>query len=140
MGIALDDHTKVGHLRRISSFVDYLSSEEFLSLARIATVQELPAGAGLYEEGDVADGFYVIKSGRIRFHRSDVGGGVSELGVLGAGSHFGLMNMIKESPRPSTATVLEAATVLVVARNDFELLLLHEPDLARKMMSLAVSR
>lgn len=137
--IILDDELKVGHLKRISSFVDYLSHDEFLALARIANVREVAAGSVLFHEGDGTDGFYVVKSGRVSFQRGS-GEDATELGTLGPGSHFGLLNMLKESPRPSTATVVEPAQLLWISRNEFELLLLHVPDLARKMMTLAFSR
>ena len=80
-------------------------------------------------EGDVADYYFVIESGRCRVTRN-VGGGQLLLAELGGGDAFGEDALIENTPRSATVTMVTDGVVLRIGKEDFARLL-REPLLER---------
>lgn len=72
------------------------------------------AGDVIFREGDKAESFYVVRSGKIRISSGD-----TVLDDIGRNAFFGEMALIDESPRSATATALEDCECVQINSADF---------------------
>jgi CRP-like cAMP-binding protein len=70
-------------------------------LAFVSTSEEVPIGADVVRQGDPAEDFYVIESGRFDVFRSD-DDGTHRVGLLASGDWFGEVGLIHNAPRNAT--------------------------------------
>ena len=92
-------------------------------------------GELLFTAGDDADAGFVVQRGSFRI--ADEQG--AEM-VAGPGALIGELALIVAMPRPSTATALESATVIRVARSLFQRVLESDPVAARKLRDELANR
>ncbi len=111
-----------------------LSADRLRKVAAIATHRDLPAGAIIFREGDPGDEMYVVVAGKVRISKQVPGIGEEALGILEAGSHFGEMAMIDESPRSADAIAHTACALAVVRRDDLDQLMFVDKDLAYDLL------
>jgi CRP-like cAMP-binding protein len=107
-----------------------------LDLARLAgELEELSfrPGQAIVREGDPADGFYVINSGRVGVVAGAPVGDGSPLTVLGPGECFGEIALLTDSPRTATVVAQNEVTVWRLSRARFETLLGHERSIAQSI-------
>jgi CRP-like cAMP-binding protein len=84
-------------------------------------------GDVLFQAGDAADAGYVVQRGTFRVEE-----GGAEI-LAGPGALIGELALIVAMKRPSTATALERATVIRVARSLFQRVLESDPAAARRL-------
>lgn len=84
----------------------------------------LPAGATIFQEGDVADTFYVIASGTVHIHK-----GEHTLNELGPLAVFGEMGTLTGEPRSASATTATATRVLRLERQVLDELIDENPHI-----------
>jgi CRP-like cAMP-binding protein/rhodanese-related sulfurtransferase len=112
------------------SFFDYLPKEELAEIVKKIHTLVLPPGTVVFRQGDPADSFYFIRSGRIRAFRSDENGVETELGVLGPGDGFGELALLTGMPRTASAATMEETVLSVLDKNQFDHLLKNYPIVA----------
>ncbi|MFC1746525.1 cyclic nucleotide-binding domain-containing protein [Candidatus Riflebacteria bacterium] len=90
----------------------------------------------LFKQGDIGDAFYIIKSGNIDILQIDSTSGEEKVIVsLSSGEFFGEMALVQGAPRSASAKAVTEATMLVVKKSDFEMLLRMNSFVALKIMS-----
>jgi CRP-like cAMP-binding protein len=89
--------------------------------------RDFNAGDLLFKAGDAADAGYVVQRGRFRVEE-----GGAEI-IAGPGALIGELALIVAMQRPSTATALERASVIRVARSLFQRVLESDPAAARRL-------
>jgi CRP-like cAMP-binding protein len=93
-----------------------------------APLQTFPAGTAIVREGEEADAFYLVETGRVEVTRRD-GAGTQHLGALAEGEWFGEAGLLLNAPRNATVTAGPGgAAVRVVGRQAF-LALVEASDL-----------
>ena len=96
---------------------------------------DVSAGAVVFAEGDVADGFFVVLSGEVEV---SVRGYV--LATLGTGELFGEMALIDERPRSATAVARTDCRLVKVDEKRFLFLVTQTPFFALSVMRLMAER
>ena len=71
-------------------------------LAGSAVEQVLPIGANAVVQGEPADRFYVVESGRLDVYRTEPGREPAKVGVLATGDWFGEVGLVHDAPRNAT--------------------------------------
>lgn len=71
-------------------------------LALAAVVQAVPIGADVVVQGEPAEHFYVIESGRFDVLVAENGERAEPVNVLGAGDWFGELGLLHDAPRSAT--------------------------------------
>ena len=103
-----------------------------------ATWFSLPGGASLYEAGEEADQFFLLRAGRLGAFRREQGRETQFLGVIRPGEPAGEMALIAGSPHSATVAALRDSEVLALRRDDFFQAVETSPavmtDLARLMV------
>ncbi len=102
-----------------------LTNEEKGKILSIAEEKRFNKEDKIFNEGDDGDGFYVIKSGRVRISIFLPDVGEELLSLLKEGSHFGEMAIIEDKPR-SAAAIADTDTVCLYFNKEKFLFVLKE--------------
>jgi CRP/FNR family cyclic AMP-dependent transcriptional regulator len=117
------------------TFFELLDDDERAALAAVLDHLALDAGQTLYRQGEPGDDLYVVRAGEIELSVTDITGQKIVLHVARAGDLFGALALVEDEPRPSTATALEAASLLLLDRSDLLLLFRQHPEAALAMLA-----
>jgi CRP-like cAMP-binding protein len=117
----------VALLERVAT-LRLLGTNALRMLAIGSEQREFRRGELLFTAGEDADAGFVVQRGSFRI--ADEQG--AEM-TAGPGALIGELALIVAMPRPSTATALENATVIRVARSLFQRVLESDPVAARKL-------
>jgi CRP-like cAMP-binding protein len=112
-----------------------LGSASLRMLAIGSEQRNIARGDRLFIQGDEADAGFVVQSGRFRV---DDGAGAET--IAGPATLIGELALIVPMRRPSSATALEASTVLRLARSLFQRVLESDPAAARRLRDEFASR
>ena len=118
--------------------VDLLTAARTEDLAVLASIAEevlYPEGATVFEEGQPADGLYVVIRGELVLTRDG-----QEVDRMGEKSALGAWDLIEGSPRVFGSHAAEETLLLRVDRQDFYDLLLDYPELGQSMLKAMVRR
>jgi MFS family permease len=107
-------------------------------LAAAAEPTDAPAGTVVVAEGDEADSFYVVVSGRLSVTGRGEHESTRHLGELGAGDYFGEIGLIERTPRTATVTADETTRLLRIPGADWLDALAAEPPSPALLEAAAV--
>jgi ATP-binding cassette, subfamily B, bacterial len=93
-----------------------LAGETLGRLAARMEREEIPAGAGVVEEGDRGDRFYVVLSGMLGVSQATLGA----QSVLRPGDYFGEVALAMNMPRTASVRALTPVTVASCDRATFD--------------------
>jgi CRP-like cAMP-binding protein len=124
----------VALLERVAT-LRLLGRDALRMLAIGSEQRDFRRGELLFTAGDEADAGFIVQRGSFRI--ADEQG--AEM-VAGPGALIGELALIVAMPRPSTATALENATVIRVARSLFQRVLESDPVAARKLRDELANR
>jgi CRP-like cAMP-binding protein len=96
-------------------------------------------GEIIFSEFELGDTFYLIQSGRVQLVKI-VGDIERTLDILHPSEMFGEMAILESSPRSATAIALDDVKVLEFNSQNFEILLLGNPQIALKLLKMFCKR
>jgi HlyB family type I secretion system ABC transporter len=117
------------NLLRRSSLFHFLPEEHFEKLRPLLREESYKFGDVLVRQGDPADAFYVLLSGRARVVKADQNGNEIALATLKPGDSFGEAALSKASARTATVRCSTAVEALRLNRADFLQLAEKTPEL-----------
>lgn len=128
----------VNHLRSVPLFGTL--GDEFLAYLR-DRAQLVSCGKGevVCKEGDVADAFYLIRSGLIRVSQNMPGGELVRT-YLKRGEFFGEIGLLFEQPRNATCTALDAVDLVKIGAAEFREMIGQFPDIKASLGKIAEAR
>jgi len=97
------------------------------------------AGEMIFSEFEPGDTFYLIQSGRVQLVKL-IGEFERTLDILQPSEMFGEMAILENSPRSATAIALDEVKVLEFNSQNFEILLLGNPQIAFKLLKMFCKR
>jgi CRP-like cAMP-binding protein len=97
------------------------------------------AGEIIFSEYEPGDTFYLIQSGRVKLVK-DTGEFGRTLDILQPTEMFGEMAILENSPRSATAIALDEVNVIELNAQNFEPLILGNPQIALKLLRLFARR
>jgi len=113
-----------------------------VSAARLETamrhVEPRPIATGdvVIRQGDPADRFYIIDSGRVRVTQTTPEAGERMLREMGPDEVFGEIGLMRSSPRTATVTAIEPGLLLALERDDFLGLVTADARLGSRLLDL----
>ncbi|MCL2138890.1 MAG: Crp/Fnr family transcriptional regulator [Treponema sp.] len=93
----------------------------------------------IFCEYEVGDTFYLIRSGRVKLVKNS-GDVERAIDILQPSEMFGEMAILDNSPRSATAIALDKVSVLEFNAQNFEILVLENPQIAFKLLRLFAKR
>jgi len=96
-------------------------------------------GEIIFSEFELGDTFYLIQSGRVQLLK--IAGDIERtLDILYPSEMFGEMAILENSPRSASAIALDEVKVLEFNSQNFEILLLGNPQIALKLLKMFCKR
>ena len=102
--------------------------------------RKIPAGKPLYQAGEPADALYLVESGRFRVVMAERPGRERVLQFLGPGEVVGEAAFMAETLYVASAEAVETASVLRLARADFDNLLGRDEAVLQYLATLVTRR
>jgi CRP-like cAMP-binding protein len=96
-------------------------------------------GEMIFSEFEPGDTFYLIQSGRVELVKI-IGDIEKTLDILQPSEMFGEMAILENSPRSATAIALDLVKVLEFNAQNFEILMLGNPQIALKLLRMFTKR
>jgi CRP-like cAMP-binding protein len=96
-------------------------------------------GEMIFSEFEPGDTFYLIQSGRVELVKI-IGDIEKTLDILQPSEMFGEMAILENSPRSATAIALDLVKVLEFNAQNFEILMLGNPQIALKLLRMFAKR
>jgi CRP/FNR family transcriptional regulator len=117
-----------------------LSSEDRARIAAVSHVREYGRGDRIFSEGDPCDFFVSIVTGRVKVFKATPAGKEIILEIFGPGDPLGAVAVYEGNAFPASATAIEPATCLILARRDFFQLLEQNPSMVRGVLTGLTTR
>jgi CRP-like cAMP-binding protein len=97
------------------------------------------SGEMIFSEFEPGDTFYLIQSGRVELVKI-IGDIEKTVDILQPSEMFGEMAILENSPRSATAIALDVVKVLEFNSQNFEILMLGNPQIALKLLRMFAKR
>jgi len=117
-----------------------LPADTLARIVRLADSRQLDAGGVFFSEGESADAFFVLMSGRVRLTQLTPEGHQIALRLISPGDAFGGGGAFGEPTYPVSAEAVEASTVLRWTSTTMRQLLETEPAMAVNALRFVASR
>jgi CRP/FNR family transcriptional regulator, dissimilatory nitrate respiration regulator len=101
----------------------------------ITTLKKIKKGLVLFSQGDVAHGFYLVISGKIKIYRLSPQGQEYVMRIVGPGDTIAEAAVFSGKNYPAAAEALEDGSLYYLAKADFLALIQETPQLALNMMT-----
>lgn len=130
--------TLVSHLRRVELFASLeLSTVE--GLRDRAELLSFEPGEMIVEQGEPADGFYLVRGGYVKV-ALQTGGGDLAVTYLRKGDYAGEVALLLDDPWPYSLSALEHVEMVKISGEDFETALAPHPEVQRILWEDVVER
>lgn len=132
----LPNINRIALLKNTDIFRD-LPDEELLRLSARMIERSYPPNHAIVREGAAGDAMFIIVDGKVEIRKRDPKNNDFDVSIttLGDGAAFGEMALLTGNPRSATVMATGNTKVLVLMKNDFDILL-HE----HQTLSIALSR
>ncbi len=118
-----------------------LSEAQLDALAALCTLLKVEAGTLIFLEGDPAEAFFIVLSGKVQIYKTSLEGKEMILHLFGAGEMFAEVPIFSGIPRyPANALCLENAQVLRIDGPGFHQLVSLNPELALNLLVVFAKR
>jgi len=112
-----------------------LSDDEIGRFSRILTLKKYNKGETLFAEGDRAEGFHIVKSGKIKIFKISSSGKMQILHIFGPGNPFGEAAIFMGNRFPAYAEAVTASETVFIDFDDFTTYLKKEPRFALNIIA-----
>jgi MFS family permease len=103
---------------------------------RRAALRDVKAGTTVIRQGDPADFFYVIGTGRVEVTQTDASGTRRVLRQMSGGEYFGEIGLLSRVPRTATVVALSDCTLVALDGAAFLELVESGPGLTYKLLDV----
>lgn len=113
-----------------------LDDQELNDLGDITIHRSYPRKQYIFMEGGEREAVFFIQEGMVKIFKVDENGNEQVINLLQKGEMFPHIGFFDKTPYPATAEVIEGAEVFVIRIDDFDRLLLENPEITLKVMKM----
>jgi len=117
-----------------------ISKESIEKTLSQAEYKVLPENSVIFKQGEEADSFFVVISGKVKIFSTSSEGQDSLIGHLTSGEGFGEVSLLTGEPHSSSVTTVEATSLLVFTKKEFNNLIESHPDISLALIKGFASR
>ena len=117
-----------------------LEDEHYKELKKISKVLTYKKNDIIFNEGEPAKGFYIVKQGKVRIFKISFEGKEYILHIFGPNEPFGEVPAFVRGKFPANAEALENSEVIYFNREDFINVLKKYPEISIKIIGLLSKR
>ena len=121
-------------LLKKSNLFSEVSTDDLRFVADALVESEYFPGERVFDIGEQGDQLYLIVKGSIGISLSPDPEAQEFVATIGAGEHFGEMNLLDDLPRSATAHVLEETRLLSLEKGRLRGLILSYPEISLGIM------
>jgi CRP/FNR family transcriptional regulator, cyclic AMP receptor protein len=122
-------------LSKFTLFRD-LSGHELDKIVEISISREWKKGSHVFLQDDPLENVYFVKSGRIKIYKSDINGREQIVAISKDGDMFPHIGFFRKGGYPAFTEVLENSVLVVVPIDQFEKVLIENPELCIKVFKV----
>ena len=111
-----------------------LDSVEFKAMEEITQLRHVEGDAMLFFEGDPANGFFVLLSGRVRIYKSTADGKEFTLHQITPGQVFAEAAIFRGNTYPANCMAMEDSEVAFIPKDQFIRLITKYPNISLKII------
>jgi len=111
-----------------------LSEDQLEKISGLAKEIKFGRGEIIFQEGEKADGFYIVGAGKIKVFKLSFEGKEQILHIYGPGHTFGEVPVFAGESFPASSMALDASKILFLPRDAFVKLITDSPALAMNML------
>ena len=111
-----------------------MEDSEYEKLASILEYRSYKKNVTLFNEGDLSEGIFMIKKGRIKISKAIAGGRKRTIVIFSDGNFFGDLSALEKRPHSASATALTDAEVVLLRCLEFECFLKDDVALLVKIL------
>ncbi len=126
--------TEHQQLRQLAFFKE-LNDAEFEQLRSIVQVRHISGGTVLFLQGDPAQGFYLLLSGRVRIYKAAPDGREFTLHQIQPGQMFAEAAIFRGNTYPANAIAEEDSEVVFVPKAEFLSVVTKSPQISVKIIA-----
>jgi CRP/FNR family transcriptional regulator, dissimilatory nitrate respiration regulator len=121
-------------------FFQGLDPGQIETLAGIVKTKRFEKGETIFTEGDEADGFYAVVSGKVKIFKSSFAGREQTLHIFGPGAPFGEVPVFTGRKFPAHAQALEPSRCLFFPKREFLELIRSQPEMTLNILAVLSQR
>jgi len=123
--------------KNLNEFLDEIKNENALeNLFNSTITNSYKKKQQIYAEGNHPYSLYYLNSGKIRTYKINENGKELTIGLYNAGDFFGYQALLENSVYKETAETLEECEISITGREDFEILIYNNKEVAHKFIKL----
>lgn len=107
---------------------------QITAIATFLRVLRAEPGAILFPEGDRLGRLWVVAQGTVSIQKADSEGQRKEIATVGPGRTLGEMGLVDGEPASASAVAATGVTVLVLTRDDFDVMIEQPPHAGVKLL------
>jgi rhodanese-related sulfurtransferase len=111
-----------------------LPADKIDEIVRNVRNETLPPRAIVFRQGDAAENFYIISSGKVRAFVRHENRIERDLAIRGAGDYFGEIALLTGESRTATIEVLEKTELIVFSKELFDNIVKEHPEISRTFL------
>ena len=111
-----------------------LNEEELEGVDRITSLRTFQKLDSVFQEGEKADGFFLLCQGRVKIYKLSIEGKEQLLHIVYPGETFAEAAMFEGSSYPASAQAMEDSSLLFFSKNGFLALLKRHPVIMLRML------
>jgi CRP/FNR family transcriptional regulator, cyclic AMP receptor protein len=117
-----------------------LSARDLTELELVTTLTTVPRGRVFYRPEDPGERLFLLRQGRVQLYRISPEGKKLVIATLGPGALFGEMALLGQQMHNAFAEAMEDCAIMVMSRADLERLMLNDPTIGRRILTLTQRR
>ncbi|MGH8571882.1 MAG: cyclic nucleotide-binding domain-containing protein, partial [Gammaproteobacteria bacterium] len=124
----------------LPGFLGPLGPREIENLEEQAQWVTVRRGEALFRQGDPADGWYIVMSGRLQVLRRDELGDLKTLGEIGRGESVGELSLLSGEPRVATPYALRDTELIRFSSESFQALIDRYPQALKTLTRTLIQK
>ncbi len=134
--------TKCGKLHCINNIplLSNLSEAEAEKISSGVTTVSYKKGSYLFKAGEKANKLFILCQGRVKLFKINSEGKEQIIYIMSDGDFFGAFNLLKEDEFDMDAVALEDSDVSLLAKSEFDKIILSNPEITLKVFEKAYER